>query len=532
MSPLSKRQVFSVEKIRTSAILQWFISLLLLAPLIAFSYSVISWHGPFGKDASYYFNIADNVARGNGFTSNVSMYFEGLRLPARATIYPVWPVMLGLVGRFTGMYEAAAVLPRLLYFTDLVLLHVLAQRIIGRLRVPPQGIAAIALPYVVTALFATNFMFFWSTNQPYTEGLAFFFCLACFLALFRAIRPGAIPAWPWVAASSILSVLAFLTRSQMICVAASIGLVLAFAGLRDKPMRNAAILHVACFAMLVLPWSLYNGTIPGLGSMDPFAATPLKPMTHWVPFENPIHFLIDRASGLEEAFYPWSPYSYFSSFGMAVALAPMALLVQLHVWVENLQKGIHADTVISTIALASILFVLSLTMFHGAFFTPWLFGERHGLPFILALAVAIPYLCGRGRPAGLLIVAVSILTSLLAGSAQILDHQKQLRGKGPTEAEIELVQWLADHKSEHPVLLSSQAQVLGAYSGANFHWALCEEPPARTREMLLRLPIDYVVVYRSEESCPYLEGIQSRLNLIATFGAHDRVPIYVYGKSG
>lgn len=530
MLPPSKRHEFQVGEIRINAILQWFISLLLLAPLAVFSYSVVSWHGPFGKDASYYFNIADNVARGNGFTSNISLYFEGLRLPTNATIYPVWPVLLGLVGRFTGMYEAAAVLPRLLYFADLLLLYALVQRIIGRLRAPPRGIAAIALPYAVTALFATNYMFFWSTNQPYTEGLAFFFCLTSFLALFRALKPGVIPAWSWAAASSLLSVLAFLTRSQMICVAVGIGLSLAFAGLRDKTLRHAAMLHATCFAALALSWSLYNGTIPGLGSMDPFAATPLKPMTHWVPFQNPVDFLIDRVGGIEEAFYPWSPYSYFSSFGIVVALAPMALLVQFHAWAGNLRNGVRVDTVISAIALTSILFVISLTLFHGAFFIPWLFGARHGLPFILALAVAIPYLWGRGRPAGLLIVAICILASLSAGSTQILDHEKQLRGRGPTKAEVELVQWLTEHESEHPVLISTQAQVLGAYSGANFHWTLCEEPSARTNEMLLRLPIDYVVVYRSEKACPYLEGIEAHLRVVATFGAHDRVPIYLYGK--
>jgi hypothetical protein len=103
MPPSAKRFAFPVGRVSGCSILRWFVALLLLAPLVVFSCSVISWHGPYGKDASYYFNIADNVARGNGFISNVSLYFEGLRLPARATIYPVWPAMLGLIGRFTGI---------------------------------------------------------------------------------------------------------------------------------------------------------------------------------------------------------------------------------------------------------------------------------------------------------------------------------------------------------------------------------------------------------------------------------------------
>lgn len=511
---------------------RWMFLLLLLLPLLFLTLQVKGVVGHFGKDAAYYLQIAINVAEGRGFVSNVSLYFEGLHLPAKATIYPVWPLLLGYAGRCMDIFKAATVLPRIFYFADLVLLYVLSRQVVERMKTPLSPRARLVFPYLLVALLGTNYVFFWATSQPYTEGLAFLFAITAFLALARAVPAGeaiTAPKTPWLIASALFCALAFLTRSQLICVVAGIGTSLAFGALRQPAMRRGVVWFGLCFLAPVLAWVLHNGAIPGLGSLDPLAPTPLKPMVHFVTTDSWASFVWDRLGGLREAFYPWSEFSFVDLFGPAALLVPIALLIIADTSFHKRSWKPVPNLLISALAWVSAIFFISLLMFHGIYYMPWLFGWRHGLPLVFALLVSAPYVWAAGHVLGRLLVPLALCASLILGLQQITEQVARIQGFPLTVAEQELIDWLkARHPS--PTLMSTDAQVLAVYSGKNIHWTLCEEPSERTSEMLKRLPIDYVVVPKSDLACPYLHRIDLDLVLSETFGSSTSQPIYLYTR--
>lgn len=521
-----------MNALRATVTVRWTFLMLLLSPLLFLTLQVKGVVGHFGKDAAYYLQIAINVAEGRGFVSNVSLYFEGLHLPAKATIYPAWPLLLGYAGRCVDVFKAATLLPRLFYFADLVLLYVLSRQVVDRLKTPLSPRARLVFPYLLVALLGTNYVFFWATSQPYTEGLAFLFAIGAFLALARAVPADKVitaPNTKWLIASALLCALAFLTRSQLICVAAGIGASIVLAALRQPTMRRGAVLFGFCFLAPVLAWILHNGTIPGLGSLDPLAPAPLKPMAHFVVTDSWTSFAWDRLGGLREAFYPWSEFSFVDLFGPTALLVPISILIVLDTSFHTRNWRLTPDLLISALGWVSAIFFISLLMFHGVYYMPWLFGWRHGLPLIFALLVSVPYVWGAGHVLGRLLVPLALCASLILGLQQITEQAARIQGFPLTGAEHELIDWLkARHPS--PTLMSTDAQVLAVYSGKNIHWTLCEEPPERTSEMLLRLPIDYVVVPKSDLNCPYLQRIDTDLMLSETFGSSTSQPIYLYTR--
>src|SRR5687767_4024743 len=51
-------------------------------------------------DGDYYYQIARNVAEGHGFSTNVSLYNQGLRsFPHPINHSPMWPLTMGLLGK-------------------------------------------------------------------------------------------------------------------------------------------------------------------------------------------------------------------------------------------------------------------------------------------------------------------------------------------------------------------------------------------------------------------------------------------------
>ena len=79
-----------------------------------------------------------------------------------------------------------------------------------------------------------------------------------------------------------------------------------------------------------------------------------------------------------------------------------------------------------------------------------------------------------------------------------------------------MANWLNER---HPgaTLLTTNAQSLSVYTRNRFHWTSCDVPADKTRLMLDKLTIDYVIVYDAERSCAFSQGLEDRLTLEATF---------------
>ncbi|HYC90141.1 MAG TPA: hypothetical protein VEO54_13080 [Thermoanaerobaculia bacterium] len=461
---------------------------------------------PYGVDASYYFQLARHVMNGEGLVTTVSLYHEGWVAPAKTTIYPLWPLLLGYAGRAIGLARAADLLPRVLYVVDLVLLYLLAMRIatrFGGLRLGRQWWLPDSAHWVV-AVFGVAPRFFGATTHPYTEGLGFAMAFASFLALERFERTrGLVPA----ALSGLFAGLAFLTRTQLIGVAIGCFLALAWLAVRDRSARLGTLVWSLAAVAAIAPWLLFLGFVPVLMEND-LPRVALPHFAGWSELPTRTAWLQQRASSLGVMFDPSNELSYVQSFGVVAFLVPLAALAAL-MWHGRMWRGLQpADSgglkpaphlLTNAVLLAGVFFFFSLMLYHSEVWTPWLFGWRHGLPFILLIALTVPWLAaraGRFAPAIALVLLVSVATSARGVLAFVQSPDTDF-----TPAETELVAWL----NARPVsAITTNAQILGSMTDAPLYWTYCDASGESTRAMLAKMPITHVILYEREARCRFI----------------------------
>jgi hypothetical protein len=479
-------------------------------------------------DGTFYYQVARHVAQGDGLVTSVSLYEQGLRgMPARTNIYPLWPLVLGGVGRLVGLDRAATLLPELLFFVDLLLLYVLACRT-GRclgaevlLRI--RGAPLVDVGHVAVLLLGSNAIFFAFTSLPWTEALAFCLLFAAPLALDRAQRSGRAPAW--AALAGALAGLAFLTRSQFLAAPLAVVAALALGGRRGLGL--AAVAAAAALAV-VAPWVLFVASLPGefavraLVDFSAYRETPgLLPFSGFQEFDSLAARLADMAGGLLYAFAPGSRFGYIASFGGAVYLVPVALA--LLAW-QAVRRRLDWRALASERARLPVCVVLlwagcllPVHAQHATFPVPWWFHWRHGLPMLLGILVAFCWLWRGGL--ALRALALALLVTGLGG-AWVAGNPLGADPRPPGLFELEFFAWLDGHE-EPPVVLSTQCREIALWSNAVTHWTRCEESVERTRAQLAHLPIDYFVVYPGEKRCRFANGLGKELERVRRFGPLD-----------
>ena len=495
----------------------WLVAILVV--LAGWKLAVMPGDPPYGIDASYYFQIANHVARGHGFVTTVSLYHEGLVLPSPSQVYPLWPLLLGYAGRVIGIVRAANLLPPLFYCASLVLLYFLTRAValrVGRLRLSDSSYAPDAA-HLVVLLFGVNVSYFGATSHPYTEGLSFTLAFASFLALHRFVSTSA-TSWAFVAGCA--AGLAYLGRSQMIAVAVGTIPVLAIAAWRAARLRRGVIVYAAGAAAMVLPWILHLGRIPGLPFIPRWksVATVAVPL-YFEPgeFASTASYFANAFSALANAFSFGSGMSFTRTFGPAALLPPIAAVVVLFAMRrrETRTADDRERIVVSALIVAALFVFLVLVFFPAAFGLRHLFGWRHGLTHVFLLIPAVPYLFGRGRIWRWVTVAVLVVSIALGSRATFLSSRASAQiALHPSE--VAAVSWLARHPRP-PRVLTTNAQVLGSVSDAHFHWTDCNSPGLTTRGMVERLKIDYVLVYEGEQRCAYVDGIFEYLRGVQKF---------------
>ncbi|MEO8382475.1 MAG: hypothetical protein ABI779_22640 [Acidobacteriota bacterium] len=485
---------------------------------------------PYGVDASYYYQLARHVMRGDGLVTSVSLYHEGWIVPARTAIYPLWPLLLGYSGRFLGLERAADLLPRIFYVLDLVLLYFLARGValrLGGLRITDRWYVPDSAHWIV-AIFALAPRLFGATTHPYTEGLAFALGFASFLTLGRFERTRS---WIPAALSGLFAGLAFLARTQMVGVAIGCFLAMAWYAWRERGMRRGALAWSAVALATVTPWFLFLGFIPGV-TPDRLPRATLPKFAGWTELPTRWDWLAQRAGSLQVMFDPWNQYSYVQSFGVVAFLVPLAAIVALAELVRRRrtfgESGESGDSVgaepglprllIVAMLLAGLFFFFNLMLYHSEVWMPWLFGWRHGLPFLFLLMLAVPWLVGRsGRFAGA--IALVLLVSVAVNARNVVAF---IRSPDPqlTTAETALVHWL-DGRPGKVAVMTTNAQILASKSDASFYWTHCQASGDMTRAMFRAQPIDYVVLYEREMQCPFVREA-GKLKLVAGFGEPGR----------
>jgi hypothetical protein len=476
-------------------------------------------------DGSFYTQVAQHVASGDGLRTSISLYNQGLReLPAPSTIYPLWPLVLGATGRVIGLSRAAWLVPEFLFFVDLLLLYAIANRLGGALGgstwLRIRGVPLVDLGHVAVLLFGSNRMFFVHTSVPWTEGLAFALLFGSLLVLHEAARRSSVP---WAAAAGALAGLAYLTRSQMLglplAIAASLVLV-GRAGLRWRLAGAALAGSVAA----ILPWILFLASFVThfpprmLVDFTAYRETPqLPPYPGFVVYASGVERLLDFAGSFVQAFHPTRTETYFRSFGAVVALVPVALALTLgrarRRWARARSRPDPDGVLILATIFAAVSCLLPLHALHETSGTIWRFGHRQGLPMVLGIVLALAALWPRGW-------AMRTLVIVALASAALLPRQTGpgwVRGSGRvTPTELRMLDWLEDHP-EPPLVLTTRARELAAWRGVTGHGIRCDYPASNTRDLLRHLDIDYLILYERERRCAFAQGLPE-LDLVRRFG--------------
>lgn len=481
---------------------RWLIAAAIIAALFALQSFRRVRGGPWGVDGSYYMQVARHIADGEGIRTSVSLYDQGLRsLPARTNIYPLWPICLGLAAKVVSLESASTLLPRLLFVLDLGLLFTLANRISGSDRF--DGHAAVLL-------LGVNPSFFSNTCYPYTDGLALGLCFAALIALDLALRKNRVMLY---ALSGAIAGLAFLTRSQMLLLGGGIGVVLVAAALRRVTAWPAVAAFSSGFVIAVLPWILYLATFIRPLTLSAFVGmysdTPgLPAFDQHVHVAGALSYAIDRLGGLAVMFNPLSPLSFVHTFGIAALLVPVGFAWAL--WRRRWMGGLLS----AATATAGLLLIAVLLDAHNRFFLEWLFGYRHGLPFILLLVAALIQM---REPVIRVIALAVVVVSVGLNIPRIVAFAEEAPPPWPSIAQTELAGWLARY-DPRAIVLTTDAQSLSVISRANFRWAACEQTPEQIERVLRLVRTDYVLLYEQERRCPFAQGVQRDLKPAAVFG--------------
>ncbi|MEO8218240.1 MAG: hypothetical protein ABI718_14260 [Acidobacteriota bacterium] len=505
-----------------------FILALLILPLAFLHLSYRTGNGPFEVDSSFYMQVARFVADGDGLSTRVSLYFNGLNpLPQAYDLYPLWPLLLGYTARLTGLYFAANYLPQLFYILNLILFYVITTRLSVRMSGNPvpvfrYGEDVFDAGHLVVLLFGLNFIFFECTVYPYTEGLAFFTGLAAVLALDLNDR---LPVAVWSVGSGFLAGLSFLARFQMVVVLLASVLVLFLAACFHRRFRVGFVLYVSTACLVTLPWMFHISRVR-------LQRVKLPEFAQWVQSDSTSARMFHVIGGLLHAFDPAASDSYFGSFGAVVFVLPLALIIGVlyqgkarrDATVLNRSRDPGVWLMASTLVMAGIASTGALALYKSAPESRWLYGERHSLPFLFVLCPALVWTLARGGRWFRLIAITFAVLSILTG-ARLIASWPVPAGEGLAPAEREAMNWLDRHVPS-PVVMTTKAQILSVYSKANFHWTSCRTDPAQTRLMLRALPIEYVLVSGSERDCPFLRDMGDVLSPETVF-ENGGVPLFV-----
>ncbi|MDG2305631.1 MAG: hypothetical protein P8R42_13500 [Candidatus Binatia bacterium] len=511
------------------------LALLALIVLGGVGVKLAAWPAPVGHhalDGSNYYQVAGHVAAGDGLQTRLSLYHQGFQsFPHASNIYPLWPLLLGHTARIVDLATAAVALPVALYGLSLVLLYGLANRLAvafsGGNDVSWSRAPNLTVGHVAALLFALNPVFFRHTSLPYAEGLVYATTFASLLAVDKT-RERASLSWAFIA--GVLAGCAFLSRPQLLPLALAVPASVFVTAHDARDLRASAVALLSAGSVVALwAWHLSGFVVPfsPLVLLDyaSYRETDgLAPFPITLGAESWTAYLSDRLTGFVAAFDPTHPNAYARSFGAAVYLVPLALVVvalrapTLRAFWSWLRAK-ESRTVVATLA-TGVGALAAVHVHHGTLIWEWWFHWRHGLPMILPITLALALLL-TSAPGWLRAVSVVLIAgSLVTGAVAVHDNAVFLRfaTAGPSEDERALVRW-ADESEEPVRLVSTKAQALAAFSTrAGFHWTVCGDDPRQTARLLSAAGADYLVVYPGEENCRAIRALLPELRPVEAFG--------------
>lgn len=449
----------------------------LFAGLAALKVQLNARISDFGIDGSLYFEVARNVRDGRGLVSFVSLMNAGVEhFPYRTPLYPIWPLLLGYLGRLVPMESAAIWLPTIFFFAAVLLADRLARQLWpGALfptvwEVPDAGHLAIFV-------LGFNPLFFECTSRPYTEGLAWF---GLFVLLARARSFFAAPTTWRAFEIGAWTGLLILVRAQMFLLTLVLAGTLLLGVLAWAPrarwlaLAGAAVMGWAAALAPQFAWLSTFYDPLGLDAVlrfDAFRASDaLAPLQTLRPAPGALSWLADRGQGFTVAYRNGGKYAYMLNFGVLHWAPVFALVLALPRWRSEVARGLRAarDPASAFRVYLSLLAVggfLSLHTLHKDFGSEWNFALRHALTVVFLFAWGVVSLGRRPGASSFAAVAIVAISAWRIGFDQqdlYLEVEREAsRGTNHWQA---LHGWLARESAANPklVIAATDAQRLAA----------------------------------------------------------------------
>lgn len=462
-----------------------------------------------GVDGGYYLDVAMHVRDGMGLRSDVSLYHQGFPwFPYPSPIYPLWPLLLGHLGRLVEITWLAHWLPYALWLGSL-----LAAFAFGRALLPAdlwRRLPGVHGGHLALLMLGTQREYSRHTTMPYTEGLGFLLLMVALWRLVRApptLRRG-LEVGLWVA-------LACLTRSQLFILPLALGLGLGIVALLGGPAGRrwlgpgAAALGVVLLALAGW-WASVADTVV---DASPFtllrfdqarASTALAPLDVMRNDDSALDLLLDRLSGLKVA---WSlsdwDQSYARGFFAWHWALPAALLgLPFALWGRTKQLRSFfarpealAWTVVVLVALGGLA---SIHLPHKEGFGTWYFHRRHAVICVLAFYLGMALLL-RHRHLLFRLGGLAILISSLGYTGDSL-YWRVNRALEPAPADNDraIVRWLQGRvKAEGTVTVAMYAfkppELAWRTELVGYHWFYERTSLQDLTVMFDELGADYLV---------------------------------------
>jgi hypothetical protein len=154
----------------------------------------------------------------------------------------------------------------------------------------------------------------------------------------------------------------------------------------------------------------------------------------------------------------------------------------------------------------------------------WGFHFRHGLPYILLIVVALPYLTSRNTALHA-VVLLSLVGSLAAYGPRVRWVLEE-RYFGVTVGVQAFASWI-DGAPRAPVFLTTRPSTLAASTNGLFHGIFCDDSARDTRTYFDVVRVDYLLTIGNETHCPFFRDVQPPLVAVQSFGdARNKITVW------
>lgn len=466
-------------------------------------------------DGGLYMDIAMHVRDGDGLVSDVSLYHSGAPwFPYPSPIYPLWPTLLGMLGRFVEITALGHWLPYALYLLSLVGAFLFGRRLFSDERGPTQlgPIRGLNAGHLMVFMLGSQREYSRFTTMPYTEGLAF---ALFFFTLWRLTKMR--PRWGDMIELGVWLSLLCLTRSQMfiapIAVALALGILAVLGSQQSRRWVLPGLASLAVVGLTLFVWWKHSAgfvldasPLTLLRFDQARVSDVLTPINVLKDSSGPIDAVVDRILGLGLA---WSlldwDYSYSRGFYAQHWALPIALLFALPALWRLRWAKLRAFLaqprafVLLTVGLLALGALATIHLPHKQGFGSWYFHRRHAIVTVLPWFLCMAWLARHHhRLARVAALALVLTTAGFTVESLYYRVPKALAEPEP-DRDAELIEWLQQRATaEEPLVVAMYAfkppELAWRTDHVGYHWFYERTSLEDLRRIFDELGAEYMVV--------------------------------------